>query len=122
MKWFTFYLTDHYHSIKIGSTLSDVCKHIFGVPQGSSLGSLLFLLYTTPLSLIISKHKAIKFHFYADDSQLYGNLSHKNASAAFEQLNRCLDNVKEWMSTSKLKLNPDRLSLSSLIRRDRGTS
>ena len=36
------------------------------------------------------------------------HLSQKNASAAFEQLNRCLNDVKEWMSTSKLKLNPDK--------------
>ena len=36
------------------------------------------------------------------------HLSQKNASAAFEQLNRCLKDVKEWMSTSKLKLNPDK--------------
>ena len=35
-------------------------------------------------------------------------LSERNASAAFENLNRCLDDVKEWMSTSKLKLNPDK--------------
>ena len=115
LKWFTSYLTDHYQSIKIGSTLSDVCKLLFGVPQGSVLGPLLFSLYTTPpppppppLSLIISKHKGLKFHFYADDSQVYVHLSHKNASAAFEQLNRCLDDVKQWMSTSKLKLNPDK--------------
>ena len=108
LNWFTSYLTDRYQSIKIGSTLSDVCKLLFGVPQGSVLGPLLFSLYTTPLSLIISKHKGIKFHFYADDSQVYIHLSHKNASAAFEKLNRCLDDVKEWMSTSKLKLNPDK--------------
>ena len=108
LKWFTTYLTDRYQSIKIGSTLSDVCKLLFGVPQGSVLGSLLFSLYTTPLSLCISKHKGIKFHFYADDSQVYIHLSQKNASAAFEKLNRCLDDVKEWMSTSKLKLNPDK--------------
>ena len=57
--------------------------------------------------MIISKHKGIKFHFYADDSHVYIHLSQKNASAAFEKLNRCLDDVKEWMSTSKLKLNPD---------------
>ena len=36
------------------------------------------------------------------------HLSQKNASAAFEQLNRCLNDVKDWMSTSKLKLNPDK--------------
>ena len=36
------------------------------------------------------------------------HLSQKNASAAFEQLKRCLDDIKERMSTSKLKLNPDK--------------
>ena len=81
LKWFTSYLTDHYQSIKIGSTLSDVCKLLFGIPQGSVLGPLLFSLYTNPLSLIISKHKGIKFHFYADDSQVYIYLSQRNASA-----------------------------------------
>ena len=87
--------------------MSDVCKLLFGIPQGSVLDLLLFPLYTTALSLIISKHKGIKFHFYADDSQVYFHLSQKNVSAAFEKLNRCLDDVKEWISTSKLKLNPD---------------
>ena len=108
LKWFTSYLMDRYQSVKIGSTLSDVCKLLFGVPQGSVLGPLLFSLYTTPLSSIISKHNGIKFHFYADDSQLYIHLSQKNASAAFEKLNKCLNDVKEWMTTSKLKLNPDK--------------
>ena len=57
LNWFISYLTDRYQSIKIGSTLSYVCKLLFGVPQGSVLGPLLFSLYTTPLSLIISKQK-----------------------------------------------------------------
>ena len=35
-------------------------------------------------------------------------MSHMNASAAFDKLNRCLQDVKEWMSASKLKLNPDK--------------
>ena len=57
--------------------------------------------------MIIGKYKGRKFHFYADDSQVYVHLSQKNVPAAFE-LNRCLNDVKEWMSTSKLKLNPDK--------------
>ena len=58
--------------------------------------------------MIISKHKEIKFHCYANDSQVYIHLSQKSSSAAFEKLNRCLDDIKEWMSTSELKLNPDK--------------
>ena len=117
----TFFLTERFQSVKIGSTLSDLQKLLFGVLQGSVLGPLLFSLYTSPLSTLIGKHKGINFHFYADDSQLYVHLSHMNASAAFDKLNRCLQDVKEWMSASKLKLNPDttQLSLYFLARRNR---
>ena len=108
LKWFSSNLTERFQSVKIGSTLSDLQKLLFGIPQGSVLGPLLFSLYTSPLSTLIGKHKGIKFHFYADDSQLYVHLSHMNASAAFDKLNRCLHDVKEWMSASKLKLNPDK--------------
>ena len=106
LKWFSSYLTEQFQSVKIGSTLSDLQKLLFGVPQCSVLGPLLFCLYTSPLSTLIGKHKGIKFHFYADE--LYVHLSHMNASAAFDKLNRCLHNVKEWMSASKLTLNPDK--------------
>ena len=102
LKWFSSYLTEHFQSVKIGSTLSDLQKLLFGVPLGSVLGPLLFSLYTSPLSTPIGKHKGVNFHFYANDSQLYVHLSHMNASAAFDKLNRCLQDVK----ASKLKLNP----------------
>ena len=68
----------------------------------------------SPLNLIIDKHKGIKLHFYAYDSQVYVHLSHKNAFAAFEQLDRCLNDVKEWMSTSKLKLNPGKTQFEKI--------
>ena len=106
LRWFVSYLRNHCQAIKIGSTLSELSNLIYGVPQGSVLGPLLFSLYTTPLSKIIRLHPHIKFHFYADNTQLYIHLSHKNASSALAKLNACLHDVQEWMSLSKLKLNP----------------
>ena len=108
LKWFSSYLMERLQYVKIGSTLSDLQKLLFGVSQGSVMGPLLLSLYTSPLSTLIGKHKGVKFHFYANNSQLYVHLSHMNASAAFDKLNRCLQDVKEWMSASKLKLNPDK--------------
>ena len=78
-------------------------KLLFGVPQGSALDPLLFSLYTTPLSKVIQRHSDIKFHFYADDTQLFVHLSYKNATSAFDKLNSCLQDVQEWMSSSMLK-------------------
>ena len=106
LKWFASYLGDRCQVVKIGSTLSELSKLIYGIPQGSVLGPLLFSLYTTPLSKIIRLHPHIKFHFYADDTQLYIHLSYKNAAAALARLNACLLDVQRWMSLSKLKLNP----------------
>ena len=61
LKWFSSYLTECFHSVKIGSTFSDLQKLLLGVPQGFVLVSLLFSLYTSPLSTLIGKHKGIKF-------------------------------------------------------------
>ena len=97
LKWFTYYLSEYYQSIKNGPSLSDLCKVLFGLPQGSVLGPLLFSLYTMPVSFVTGKYKGIKHHFYTDDTQVYVHLSQKNSPAAFEQLNRCLDDVIEWI-------------------------
>ena len=88
--------------------LSDAKKLLYGVPQGSVLGPILFPLYTTPLSKVIQNHPGISFQFNADDTQLYVHLAHKNAASALDKLSRCLEDVKRWLSTNKLKLNPDK--------------
>ena len=67
---------------------------------------LLFTLYTTPLSSLVSRH-AIPHHLYADDSQLYVSFSSGDSAAALNGLQSCLASVQSWMSTNKLKLNQD---------------
>ena len=63
LDWFKSYVSDHVQCIKIESILSDAKKLLYGVPQGSVLGPLLFSLYTTPLSKVIQNHPGISFHF-----------------------------------------------------------
>ena len=70
LDWFKSYLTGRSQRIKLGNCLSSRSDLSFGVPQGSVLGPLLFILYTTPLSRMISGHTT-PHHLYADDSQLY---------------------------------------------------
>ena len=53
--WIKSYLSNHKQKIKIGNSFSDVLILPFGVSQGSVLGHLLFTLYTSPLSQVISK-------------------------------------------------------------------
>ena len=107
MDWFKSYLTGRIQRIKLGNCLSSRSDLSFGVPQGSVLGPLLFTLYTTPLSSLVSGH-AIPHHLYAGDSQLCVSFSSGDSSAALNGLQSCLASVQSWMSTNKLKLNPDK--------------
>ena len=70
LAWLQSYLTDRSLSVQIGGFTSSVRPLRLGVPHGSVLGSLLYLLYTAPLGDLIRSHD-MEFHLYADDTQLY---------------------------------------------------
>ena len=70
LKWFSSYLIDRFFCVKVGSSLSDFLCLIFGVPQGSLLGPILFILYIKHLQKIAAKY-GLDIQLYADDSQLY---------------------------------------------------
>ena len=76
--WFSSYLQNRHQSVKVKDTLSDKVTLSHAIPQGSVLGPVLFTLYTTPLSAIISSSD-INHHLYADDTQIYMSLSVSNA-------------------------------------------
>ena len=71
------------------------------------LGPVLFTLYTTPHSAIITSFD-INHHLYADDTQIYMSLSVSNAKESLENLQHCVTVVSAWMTGSKLKLNPSK--------------
>ena len=79
-----------------------------GVPQGSILGSLFFLIYTNNLSIdIISPVK-----FFADNTSLF-SIIHDAKTRAYE-LNKDLQKIAEWAHQWKMSFNPDLSRLSRL--------
>ena len=59
---------------------------------------------------MICEH-AIPHHLYADDSQRYVSFASGDCAAALNGLQSCLASVQSWMSTNKLKLNPDKTEI-----------
>jgi hypothetical protein len=70
LQWFSLYRQNHTQYVSVNNVCSDSSPLHFGIPQGSVLGPVLFILYTTPLSSIIQQHAVNHNSKLFDDTHL----------------------------------------------------
>lgn len=105
LDWFSSYISERSFSVSANQIMSESTELLCGVPQGSVLGPILFLIYILPLSQIIQHFPEVSYHLFADDIQLY--YSFKPAEAhKLSNLIDCLTNIKQWLNNNCLQLNP----------------
>ena len=79
----------------------------FWRPTGVCPWTFSIFLYTTSISQVITNHDA-SHHMYADDTQVYIELSQSDTHKSISSLSDCLTDISLWMKSSKLKLNSDK--------------
>ena len=99
-KWFTSYLSNRSQYVSYNKTSSDVCNINCGVPQGSILGPLLFLIYINDMVNVSTSLLPILF---ADDTNVF--LSGKNVNDLLNAMNLELEKISDWINCNKLSLN-----------------
>ena len=107
LQWIESYLQSRSFRVNVRGELSKIIHLICGVPQGSLLGPILFLLYVEELQDIVEPY-GLKIKLYADDSQLYLSLvptDEDGWTTAKRRIEDCLKSVKQWMVKHWLKCN-----------------
>ena len=103
LKWFTSYLAGCTQFVRTSATASLPLPVVHGVPQGSVLGPILFLLYIADLLQLIRRN-----HAYADDTQIYGFCRPCDVDVLSDRMSACADQVLSWMRANRLQANPSK--------------
>ena len=99
-KWFSSYLKGRTQQVEISNVLSNSKKIELGVPQGSILGPLLFLVYINDFSNSVHAGKSIML---ADDTNVF--FTSNCYKSLYETANKDLENINNWLVANKLTLN-----------------
>jgi len=119
LEWICSFLTDHTQQIAHGCQLSTPCPSKDRFWDYYTDG--LYTLYTADLTYVVERH-GICLHQYADDSQVYVSVPVIDVTMAIQRLAVCVSSISDWMSASRLRLNPmktevqvSRLAASTLV-------
>ena len=110
LSWIRSYLTNRSIIIDINGMRSNPIGMKIGVPQGSVLGPLLYVLFTSPLGPLIRSH-SISHHCYADDNQSYKSSIPPELPTLKSDIEECFKDIKRWMNNNKLKLNDNKTEI-----------
>ena len=111
LQWFKSYLTNRLQYVQINDQISDLSQITTGVPQGSILGPLLFLIYMNDIHKVTEN---FNFILYADDTSLIEPLCTFNAlvdndiNQLSNSINDELREVTDWLALNRLSLNVDK--------------
>ena len=103
--WFQSYLSNRKQIVTLGEAISNTCNVNCGVPQGSLLGPLLFLIYSNDMKAAVK----CKLLLYADDSVLL--VSHKNPEIVSRTLGEEMENCYNWMVDNRLSMHAGKTEL-----------
>ena len=106
--WIESYLSQRYQAVWIDRDLSEFLPSEVGVPQGSNLGPLFFLIYFNDLPAALQD----PVDSYADDTTI--TATGKTVHDIGRKLSIDCENVCTWMKSNKLKLNPGKTHLITL--------
>jgi hypothetical protein len=116
VRWFSSYLENRRQLVELiaadGSRLRSPALPVTrGVPQGSILGPILYILYSADIAREV---KHCEHHLYADDMQLYLSFAVSDCAGAMAKLTEDLSCISEWCSSNSLILNPVKSKLMLL--------
>ena len=100
IRWFQSYLRERSHNTVVNGIKSNSKNSVCGIPQGSILGPLLFIMYINDLPLCTSQ---INVSMYADDTALYA--MSRDIDELIDIMNKELVKVRDWLIRNKLSLN-----------------
>ena len=113
LNWIKSYLTDRSHSVSVLNSASRIIQDGCGVPHGSVIGPLLFILYTAPIHHIIKSH-GLEDMMYADDVQIYLSFDPCDRDTAISRINACVSNIRSWSPRNMLALNESKTEVLHL--------